>query len=180
MKVIGVVGLPASGKGEFSDVAQKMGIPVVVMGDAIRKALAEEGTAPTDENLGDIATRLRIRMGRDAIAQLTIPAIEAQDAPLVLVDGIRSDAEVQTFRSHFSSFMLIAVTAPFDVRFQRMKVRKRSDDLISPDQLRVRDDREMGWGLGEALALADCSIENTSSLEEFRESIRRLLNKMRT
>jgi dephospho-CoA kinase len=180
MKVIGVVGLPASGKGEFSNVAQKMGIPVVVMGDAIRNALAEEGIAPTDENLGDIASRLRVRMGRDAIAQLTIPAIEAQDAPLVLVDGIRSDAEVQTFRSHFSGFLLIAVTAPFDVRFRRMKDRRRSDDLVTPDQLQVRDERELGWGLGEALAMADRTIENTSGLEEFRKSVRGLLNTLRT
>ena len=32
MKVIGVVGLPASGKGEFSRIAAGLGIPVVVMG----------------------------------------------------------------------------------------------------------------------------------------------------
>ncbi|MDD4299556.1 MAG: dephospho-CoA kinase, partial [Methanomicrobium sp.] len=32
MQVIGVVGLPASGKGEFSRIAKEMNIPVVVMG----------------------------------------------------------------------------------------------------------------------------------------------------
>jgi dephospho-CoA kinase len=39
MKVIGVVGLPASGKGEFSKIVKGMGIPVVVMGDVIRDAV---------------------------------------------------------------------------------------------------------------------------------------------
>ena len=43
MKVIGVVGLPASGKGEFSKIAAGMGIPVIVMGDMIRKAVSEAG-----------------------------------------------------------------------------------------------------------------------------------------
>ena len=43
MKVIGVVGLPASGKGEFSKIASGMGIPVIVMGDMIRKAVSEAG-----------------------------------------------------------------------------------------------------------------------------------------
>jgi len=32
LRVIGVVGLPASGKGEFSRIAREMGVPVVVMG----------------------------------------------------------------------------------------------------------------------------------------------------
>ena len=33
MKVIGIVGYPASGKGEFSDTAKALGIPVFGMGD---------------------------------------------------------------------------------------------------------------------------------------------------
>ena len=37
MKVIGIVGMPASGKGEVSRIARDLGIPVVVMGDAIRE-----------------------------------------------------------------------------------------------------------------------------------------------
>ncbi|HMK16072.1 MAG TPA: dephospho-CoA kinase, partial [Methanomicrobiales archaeon] len=37
MRVIGVVGYPASGKGEFSRIAAAAGIPVVVMGDVVRR-----------------------------------------------------------------------------------------------------------------------------------------------
>ena len=59
MKVIGVVGLPASGKGEFSKIADGMGILVIVMGDMIRKAVKERGLDPTDANLGAIANKLR-------------------------------------------------------------------------------------------------------------------------
>ena len=44
MKVIGVVGMPASGKGEFSRIAQGMGIPVIVMGDMITESSAGGGT----------------------------------------------------------------------------------------------------------------------------------------
>ncbi|HQC34822.1 MAG TPA: AAA family ATPase, partial [Methanoculleus sp.] len=43
MKVIGIVGMPASGKGEVSRIARDLGIPVVVMGDAIREKVKEAG-----------------------------------------------------------------------------------------------------------------------------------------
>ena len=59
MKVIGVVGLPASGKGEFSRVAREMGIPIVVMGDVIRNEVQAAGLPLTDQNLGSTASRLR-------------------------------------------------------------------------------------------------------------------------
>ncbi|MDD1639593.1 MAG: AAA family ATPase, partial [Methanomicrobiales archaeon] len=68
MRVIGVVGLPASGKGEFSRIAREMGVPVVVMGDVIRRRAAEEGIPEDDSGLGGIGNRLREEHGMDAIA----------------------------------------------------------------------------------------------------------------
>jgi dephospho-CoA kinase len=178
MKVVGVVGLPASGKGEFSRIAQEMGIPVVVMGDVIRAELTGKGIPPTDENLGKMSGDLRERLGRDAIAQLSIPAIEAQTAPVVLVDGIRSEAEVQTFREHFCDFILVGIVSSFEVRYERLRNRRRSDDPVSRADLRVRDERELGWGLGTALAIAEHTLENNGSMEEFSGTVRRMLSEL--
>lgn len=178
MKVIGVVGLPASGKGEFSRIAEDMGVPVIVMGDVIRKSLFDRGLPPTDENLGEMSRNLREQYGRGAIARLCIPEIEAQDAPLVLVDGIRSDAEVALFRERFEGFTLIGVRAPFSVRFQRLNDRKRSDDPADEESMRVRDARELGWGLGSALEMADITLDNEGSIQEFRDTVRGILKDM--
>lgn len=175
MKVVGVVGLPASGKGEFSRIAVEMGIPVVVMGDVIRKALAEEGLPPTDENLGRMSASLRERLGRDAIAQLSIPEIEVQQSPVVLVDGIRSDAEVRRFRDHFAEFILVGISSSFEVRFDRLRSRQRSDDPLNREDLRTRDERELGWGLGEALGMAGFTLENEGSMDDFARSVRSML-----
>lgn len=114
MKVIGVVGLPASGKGEFSKIAAEAGIPVIVMGDMIRAEVKKAGLEPTDTNFGATANRLRAEGGMDAIAALCIPEIKRQTAPLVLVDGIRGDAEVNLFRKHFSGFILISIDSSFE------------------------------------------------------------------
>nr|WP_321352095.1 AAA family ATPase [uncultured Methanoregula sp.] len=175
MKVIGVVGLPASGKGEFSRIAAGMGIPVIVMGDMIRNAVTAAGLEPTDANFGMTANRLRAEGGMDAIARLCIPEIQARTAPLVLVDGIRGDTEVLLFRNQFPGFTLISIDSSFDTRLARIAARARSDDFTSADSLRNRDQRELGWGLGKALKLADISLANEGSLEEFSLAVRTLL-----
>jgi dephospho-CoA kinase len=179
MKVIGVVGLPASGKGEFSKIAAAMGIPVIVMGDMIRNAVHEEGRDPTDANLGAMANKLRSEHGMDAIAQLCIPEIRRQTATLVLIDGIRGDAEVSLFRRIFPGFYLISIESSFETRLARIKARGRSDDFESADELRKRDKRELGWGLREAMQSADIHISNEKTLEEFFNEVHRILKKDR-
>ena len=151
MKVIGIVGMPASGKGEVSKIARDLGIPVVVMGDAIRKRVKEAGLMPTDANLGAMSGKLRAGLGMDAIARITIPAIEAESAPVVLVDGIRGDYEVAAFKEHFPDFTLIGIVSSFETRYRRLTNRGRSDDSLTAEEFRVRDERELGWGLGRAL-----------------------------
>ena len=167
MKVTGVVGLPASGKGEFSKIAAARGIPVVVMGDMIRNAVKSRGMAPTDTNLGATANQLRTERGMDAIAQLCVPEIQRQTAPLVLVDGIRGDAEVTLFRRVFPGFTLVSIDSSFETRLARIKERGRPDDFSSADELRTRDKRELGWGLGNALDNADVHLSNDGTLAEF-------------
>lgn len=178
MKVIGIVGMPASGKGEVSKIARDLGLPVVVMGDAIRERVKEAGLPPTDVNCGAVAGALRADLGMDAIARITIPAIEATAAPVVLVDGIRGDYEVTAFRGHFPDFTLIGIVSSFETRYARLANRGRSDDSLTAEELRVRDERELGWGLGRALALADCRITNEGTLDEFAAEVRALLRRL--
>jgi dephospho-CoA kinase len=179
MKLIGVVGMPGSGKGEFSRVAHSEGIPVVVMGDVIREEVVKSGLPATDRNLGETASRLRKERGMAAVAELTLPAIEREDAPVVLVDGIRGDAEVDLFRSRFSEFYLIGVEAPFATRLLRLSSRGREDDGMTRDELIRRDRREVSWGIGRALAGADYLICNDGTIETFEEKVRSLLAEIR-
>ncbi|WP_366898616.1 AAA family ATPase [Methanocalculus sp.] len=170
-----MVGLPASGKGECSAVAEELGIPVIVMGDLIRRYAEEAGLPATDQHLGTIARRLREERGMAALAELTVPAVREQKAPVVLIDGIRGDAEVELFRKTFSDFTLIAIDCPFQIRLARLRSRGRSDDMVNEDDLLSRDERECGFGLVHAMDGADIWIDNTASLEECRAGIEKIL-----
>jgi len=178
LRVIGIVGLPASGKGEFSRVAREMGIPVVVMGDVIRRKAAEEGIPEDDTRLGGIGHRLREEHGMDAIARFTIPAVEATGAPLVVIDGIRGDAEVQAFRQRFPEFVLVGIVASFEARLARLAARGRADDTGQRAALTLRDARERGWGLSRALQQAEHVIKNGGTMAEFEEKVRALLSRL--
>ncbi|MDR2854981.1 MAG: flagellar hook-basal body complex protein FliE [Methanomicrobiales archaeon] len=179
MKVLGVVGLPGSGKGELSKVAEQMHIPVVVMGDVIREEVRKAGLPPTGESMGIISRALRERDGMAAIAIACIPVVERLESELVLIDGLRGDAEVRVLQKHFSDFVLIAVTAPDETRFLRLSSRKRSDDISSLAELQKRDTREMSFGLLNALEMADIRIDNATDIETFQRDVISVLNTLR-
>jgi dephospho-CoA kinase len=177
MKIIAFVGMPASGKSEAARIASKMGIPVINMGDVIRKEVLRRGLEPTDSNTGTVATDLRKREGMDAVAGRCISQIREVGSELVVVDGVRGIAEVERFRNEFGiGFILISIYTPIGVRFSRIQKRSRSDDMDSIDGLRRRDERELGWGMGEAIEASSIEIENNFSLETFRKDVIEVLN----
>ncbi|WP_136717575.1 AAA family ATPase [Halorientalis salina] len=177
MTVIGTVGLPGSGKGEAAEVARECGVPVVTMGDVIRQECRDRDLDPATHH-GKIAQALREENGPAAIAERSLPMLEARldEHDTVLVDGLRSDVELEAFRERFGEdFFLVSIEAPFEVRAERIDDRGRDATDDDGESLRERDERELGFGMGEVMERADVTIENTDSLEAFRERIRTLI-----
>ena len=180
MRVIGTVGLAGSGKGEFAAVAERLDIPVVTLGDVIRAECRDRGLDPADHH-GEIAQALREEHGPAAVAERSLPLLEAAlaDHETVLVDGIRSDVEVETFQQRFGeAFTLVSIEAPFELRVERITERGRDNTGTGTDsgeELRDRDERERGFGLDDAMARADVTIENTGTLAAFRTRAEEIL-----
>ena len=180
MKIIAFVGLPLSGKSTASSVAREMGIPVVVMGDVVREEVRRRGLELTDENAGRVANELREKEGMDAIAKRCIPKVmeAGKEKGVVVIDGVRGIAEVERFKKSFGDdFVLIAIESPLELRFERARKRKREDDrgMESIEDLRRRDEREISWGMLEAMQRANLTVENVSDIEDFRDKIREVL-----
>lgn len=178
MTVIGTVGLPGSGKSEAATVARERDIPVVTMGDVIRQACRNRGLDPATHH-GEMARTLREENGPDAIAQRSLPRIREHlaDSETVLVDGIRSDVEVERFVEAFGEeFLLVEITAPDEERAERLDLRGRDASAeAGGEYIEERDERELGFGMGEAMAVADCTVRNDGTLEAFHERVRTLL-----
>ena len=178
MHVIGTVGLPGSGKGEAATVAREDGIPVVTMGDVVRQETADRGLDPAKDH-GTVAQALREENGPTAIAERSLPMIEdrLENHETVLVDGLRSDVEVDVFEEEFGdAFTLVSIEAPFDLRAERIDDRGRdASEADGGEGLAARDERERGFGMDDAMDRADVVVENTDSLEAFRERIRAII-----
>lgn len=185
IQILAFVGAPAAGKTVAAAVANEMGIPVITMGDVVRGELQRRKLSLSDANAGRVANELREREGMDAIARLCIPRIkdiaakewESAEKPVIVIDGIRGIAEVETFKKEFGTdFILVRIEAPLTLRYNRIKTRGRGDDLLTIEEFKEREEREKRWGMGEAMEKADTVVKNEGSLEEFKEEIKRILD----
>ena len=173
--VIGLAGMPGSGKSLVVETARELGYDVVVMGDMIRQETLKRGLELTPQNVGKVMLELREEGGNFVIAQKCIPKIEEQTSPKVMVDGLRSLYEADIFKEHFSKFTLVAVHASAETRFNRLCCRGRSDDPPNWEVFHERDMRELTVGVGNAIALSEQIIVNDNSIEQFKAKVKESL-----
>lgn len=162
--VVGLAGMPGAGKSVVVNVAKANGYGVIIMGDEVREEARKRGLEPTPENLGCIMLELRRLEGEAVIAKRCVPKMAGMAENKVIVDGIRSLAEVEEFRRSFPRFVLVAVHASPETRFKRLFHRRRSDDPKSWEVFCERDMRELSVGLGNAIALAEYMLVNEEGL----------------
>ena len=151
--------MPGAGKSTAAQALVKLGWTRVVMGDVIRAEAKRRGLEPDAKNTGDVMKLLRKEKGESAVADLCLETITKLKVAKVVVDGIRSMAEVEAFRRN-AAVLLVAVDASPERRFELLKERGRKDDPLTYEMFVERDRRELGVGIGKAIALADETVSN--------------------
>ncbi|MDR3062894.1 MAG: AAA family ATPase [Methanobrevibacter sp.] len=176
MKVMGISGLPGSGKSLISEMAKEKGAIIVNMGDCVREEAAKRNLS-----LGKTAIELRKEQGDFVVAKLTIKKLKSLETPykntLYIIEGIRSPYEVELFKENFKDFLILSVYASPKTRFKRVINRNREDDFNEIENFNKRDKRELDFGIGIVIALSDYLIVNDSNLEEYKEKIEIFFNK---
>jgi len=161
--VVGLAGMPGSGKSLVVTAARLEGYGVVIMGDVVREETEKRGLELNPKNIGKVMLELRKNGGASVVADKCILKIERKRSRKVIVDGIRSLNEVYAFKKHFPKFSLIAVHSSSEERFNRLYRRRRSDDPDGWDLFHERDMRELSVGLGNAIAMAEHIIVNENN-----------------
>ncbi len=176
--VVVVTGMTGDGKAKDRRMVQKLGYPVVVMGDVIRDEAKRRNLKPAPENIGFVMLKLREEEGPYVVAKRCIAKIEAAKNKVVFIDGIRSLKEVEEFKRHFANFRVIAIRSSPETRFKRLFKRGRSDDPKNRKTFAERDSRELTVGLGRVIATADHMIVNEGSRRELERKVRRALEEV--
>jgi dephospho-CoA kinase len=179
MNVIGISGLPGSGKSLASEIAKERSISVINMGDLVR-----EESKKRNMNMGETSIKLRKELGDYILANLTIEKIKNQslemnsEKPMFLIEGIRSQDEVKIFRENFKNFILLSIFASPLTRFDRVQNRKRNDDSKDHKNFIERDQKELDFGIGNVIATSDCIIINESEMKEYEAQVNNFLDKI--
>lgn len=177
MQIMGISGLPGSGKSLVSDIAAEKGAIIVSMGDIIREEAKKRG-----ENTKDTAKNLRTEHGQYIVAELTIEKIkklqeDGVENPII-VDGIRSLHEVDMFKYNFDNFIILSIFSNPTIRFERLKKRMREDDSQDFNEFKKRDMTELEFGIGSVISLSDRIIINESDLESYAQEINEFLEEI--
>lgn len=177
MQVMGISGLPGSGKSLVSDIATEKGAIIVSMGDIIREEAKKRG-----ESTKETAQNLRAEHGEYIVSELTIKKIkklqEEGNENTIIVEGIRSPHEVNMFKENFENFIILSIFANPALRFKRLQKRMREDDSKDYNEFLKRDQMELDFGIGTVIALSDQIIINESDLESYTEKINEFLKEV--
>jgi len=161
--------MPGSGKSTIVSVLKARGLEALNLGDGVRAEAKRRNIELTGDNLGKLMLELREKNGPGAIAILLTEPIKNSQSKVIIIDGVRSTAEIEVLKNA-GSVKLLSIEAAADTRYKFLSSRGRSDDPATKEKFEERDKREIGVGIGKSMAIADETISNSDiTLDELTE-----------
>lgn len=177
VKIIGLTGTNAAGKGEAADYLVTKGYTYFSLSDIIRDVLREQGEEITRDNLIKTGNALREKSGADILAKKVMQKIKG--ISLAVIDSIRNPKEIEYLKKQ-PHFILLAINAPLKTRFLRAQARGRNESAASFQAFAAKEKEEMTHNakaqqLLNCMALADFTIQNDGTLAEFHKKLEEVL-----
>ena len=161
--------MPGSGKSTIVSALKARGLESLNLGDGVRDEAKKRNLEPTGENLGRLMLELRDKNGPGAVANLLTEKIKNSQSEVIIIDGVRSTAEIEVLKN-VGSVKLLSIEASADTRYKFLGARGRSDDPETREKFEERDKREIGVGIDKSIAIADETISNSGiTLDELTE-----------
>ena len=145
------------------------------LSDVIREELRKTNQEITRDNLIRTGNAMRQKATPDILARLAAKKIRGK----TVIDSIRNPKEVEFFRTQ-KNFLLLAIDAPAEVRFERVKKRGREESAASHQEFLAKEAEEMGTDesgqqLLACMRMADHTIINDGTLEELHAKLEEFL-----
>jgi len=154
-----------------------MGFEALNLGDGVRAEAKRRNLEPSGDTLGKLMLELREKNGPGAIADLLTEQIKNSQSKVIVIDGVRSIAEINVLKN-VGIVKLLSIEASADTRYRFLSVRGRSDDPTTRKKFEERDNREISIGLGKSIAIADETISNSNiTLDELIELAHKVIEK---
>ena len=174
-KLIGLTGTNGSGKGEAASFFRTNGYAYFSLSDIIREELIQDGRETDRDNLIQKGNELREKFGANILASRVMDRITGKS----VIDSIRNPEEIEYFRTQ-ENFILLAIDAPVEIRYTRVRQRGRNESASSLQEFIAKEKEEMtqkerGQQLEECMRLSDYRVTNEGSLEDFFKKLEKFL-----
>lgn len=178
--IVGLTGKNAAGKGEVLRFLATRSFRPHSLSDEVRRDLERTGTATTRENMIERGRALRAGFGPGILAERIRDHLD--ESSHHVVDSIRHPAEIAALRRS-PDFLLIGITAPVEVRWERLRERARPGDPDTLEMFRRLEERESGEDaagaqqLDRCLELADHLVANEGTIADLEGRVLVLVKK---
>ena len=173
--IVCITGMPGAGKSTIVNKLQEIGFTKFTLGDGIRAEAKRRNVDPSGENLGKIMIEVREKNGPGAVAELIKDSIQNSTQDVVIIDGVRSIAEIDVLKQ-IGDVKLLAIDASPETRFNFLSSRGRSDDPKTQENFQERDNREISVGLDKSIDIADKTITNRNlTIDELVNSAKEII-----
>ncbi|MBI4167925.1 MAG: AAA family ATPase [Candidatus Aenigmarchaeota archaeon] len=174
MKIICLVGMPGAGKGSVGRIFEQENIPIVVMSSIVRDEVKKRGLELNIKNLDNVAVDLREKFGKDVVAKRVAEKVKEIKSSTVCVDGIRNIEEIGVLKNA-GDVVIVFVSAPEKMRFDRLSIRAEPRDPKNFEEFKWREQKQVDFGMGKVIEIADYKIVNEGSLEDLEIKVKKLL-----
>lgn len=178
--VVGLVGRIASGKGVVSGHLQEKYGAVEHRFSKILTDLFDRLYLPHKrEYFQALGASLRKELGPDILVNALREDIMESGAEVIVVDGIRYWNEVEMVKG-FPVSVMVAVTAPQELRYERIKGRSEKDgeQSITFEEFQESELMETEKLIDDIMAKADYRIENTGSVEDLKKRVDEVVSEL--
>ncbi|MCL1839952.1 AAA family ATPase [Candidatus Saccharibacteria bacterium] len=183
VKLLAVVGMSGSGKSTVIEYLTKKGIPKVYFGGVILRAMEEAGIEITPDAERKFREEIREKEGKDFVVKRVIEEVKnliGAGQKRIVLDGLYTWTEYKILKKEFPSeenMVVVAVVLPKNLRHKR--VAERPVRPLSAREISERDWSEIeNIEKGGPIANADYFVDNSGTVEDLHEGVRKLLGEI--
>ena len=185
--IIGLTGTAGSGKDTVAEFLKKKGFSYYSCSDILRHECAKRGMESNRDNLIVVGRELRWKEGYGVLAKRIIQKIKSKGIANAVVVSLRHPDEVKEMKN-CKLFKMVFVDAPVEMRYKRIKKRNerpqdKAMDNVSFEKFKQQEKEEhathgASQQLGVVKKMADTTIMNNGTLEQFHKKISNVLKKI--
>jgi dCMP deaminase len=169
MKTYGITGLAGSGKDEATKIFEKHGYQHLSTGGALRERAKELGIDINNRtDLINLANELRKTHHAGILAEL---ASKQATSDKVIFSGIRNSGEVDFLKLKYEGFKMINISAPDEIRFERLKKRGRENASQTLNEFKAMTKEDYKTGIGDVIDSTKMIIINDGTVAKLTKMI---------